>query len=802
MRLFLCEKPSQARDIANELGSPQKGEGFITTKQGNVTWAFGHLLELEPPDHYGPQYKRWSVNALPILPEKFDMSARSSSRKQLTIIRNQLKKCSEVVIATDADREGEMIAREILDHCRYKGKVRRLWLSALDPESIRKALAKMKEGRETESLYHAARARSCADWVVGMNMTRAFTCLYQGGKREVLNIGRVQTPTFAMVVERDRAIANFKAKDYFALKATVTGSAGEPFALTYDPKDEAKRIWNKAEAEKLCAEASGTEGPLAVKKERKKSAPPKLFSLSGLQKTASAKWGFSADKTLKVAQALYETHKVTTYPRTDCEFLPNEQEGDVGTILGNLAGLDAFNGLVPDKPQIRSTVFNSKKITAHHAIIPTKMRPNVSKLSADEAKLFLLICRHYIAAVSGDYHYEQTTISMGAAGITFSTVGKVPLEMGWKALFGGAGKGAEGADGEDGGSDTLPPVKDGEQALMQPVEVVGRKTQPPAHYTEGTLIADMKAVAKFITDPEKKKRLKETSGIGTEATRAATIARLRNGDFLKAKGKKIVSTEKSNRLYDLIQKHLPALVDPGETAVWEDGLEDIVGGKAGYDDFMRQIADQTRTYVGTLVKAGDATAKQESIMETDKVSWHPNHEGEAITESDSYWDVPGYGRLFKSTFGREMTLEEYEQVTTDPEGVMLDGFVSRKTDKTYSARLVWDLKQEKVGLKFDDGPKGGPSGGKDTGVTVSIKGADPVPILEHDSFFTAEGFPGRLFKKFCGKEMTAQEYASVINNEEGAMIEGLISKKGSPFNMQIKVNWKATPYPKFDFVTN
>lgn len=796
MKVYLCEKPSQARDIANELGSPQNGNGYIATRDGNVTWAVGHLLELEPPDHYGSEYKRWAVDTLPVIPKEFHMSAKSKSRQQLKIIRDQLKKASEVVIATDADREGEMIAREILDHCKFKGKIRRLWLSALDPESIRKALARMRAGSETESLYHAARARSCADWVVGMNMTRAFTCLYRGAGREVLNIGRVQTPTFAMVVERDRAIRDFKPKDFFALKGAVQ-AGGHGFALTYDPTDEAKRLWERTRADELAAKASGTQGPLKVKQEKKKSAPPKLFSLSGLQKQASSLWGFSADKTLKVAQALYETRKYTTYPRSDCEFLPNEQEVDVPAILKNLSGVEGFGSVMPSKPQIRSTVFNSKKVTAHHAIIPTKVRPDVSKLSADEKKLFLLICRHYIANMLEDYHYEQTTISMQAGGVTFSTVGKVPTNLGWKALFGGA----EAPEDGDKGSGTLPPVKEGQDALMASVEVIGKQTKPPAHYTEGTLISDMKAVAKFITDPEKKKRLKETSGIGTEATRAKTIARLRSGNFLQAKGKKILSTEKSNRLYDIIQKHLPALVDPGETAVWEDGLEGIVEGKAGYDDFMRQIADQTRNYIGTLVNAGDATAKGSNMTELEEVSWHPNHEGENIKETDSYWDVPGYGRLFKSCFGRDMTLEEYEKVTSDPEGVVLDGFVSRKTNKEYSARLVWNLKEEKVGLKFEDGPRK-QTGGKDTGVTVSIKGADPVPIMDHGDYYTAEGFPGRLFKKFCGKQMSAEEYASVVGNEEGAKLSGLISKKGSTFEMQIKVNWEAKPYPKFDFVTN
>lgn len=797
MNLYFCEKPSQGRDIAAELGVTGKGDGYINVRDGVVTWAIGHLLELQPPDHYGEQWRRWSVAPLPIVPDRFEMSDKQSSRKQLRTVGQLLRKADTVIVATDADREGEMIAREVMDYFGYKGKIKRLWLSALDPESVRKALGKLRDGNATVSLYHAARARSCADWVVGMNLTRAFTCLYRDG-REVLNIGRVQTPTFALVVERDREIANFQARDYYAVLANVSAAgSAQPFVLRYDPKDDAERLWNRSDAQALADRALGHSAPLKVVQSKKRSAPPKLFSLSGLQRKANSLWGYSADRTLKIAQSLYEQHKATTYPRSDCVFLPEEQIADVGGIVGNLMRMQEFGGLSIDKPLIRKTVFNTAKVTAHHAIIPTKVRFNANSLKADERNVYLLICKHYLAALMPDYEYLHTSITLPFERIEFVATGSVPVVVGWKAAFGAAGA-KDDEDDEDGGS--LPPVKDGQVGTVKETQLQSKKTQPPAHYTEGTLIGDMLSVAKYVKDPAKKSRLKETSGIGTEATRANIISKLHTDGFIADKGKKILATPKAHRLYDIIAKHAPRLSDPGETAVWEDMLNDIVDGKFTYDSFMTEIINGVRAQVNELKNAGDATAKPAGeAKSTELPSWHPSHRTEMIEEGDGFWIVPGYGRMFKEIAGREMTLADYQRITESSEGIPLEGFVSKRTGKAFAARLVWNSKAKpypKFDMKFDDAPVN--SKATDSKVKVGRKS---VAIQDCGTYYTAEGVRCRLFKEISGRAMTAEDYASILSSKEGVEMSGFVSKRtGKAFSARLIFKPNAKPWPKVEFV--
>jgi DNA topoisomerase-3 len=798
MRLFLCEKPSQAKDIAAVLGNPKRGNGHYSTDSGTVTWCFGHLLELAQPHEYDAKWQRWSVQTLPIAPERFRSDAKKDAKEQLHKIGGLLKRADEVVVATDADREGEMIAREVMDHFAYKGAVKRLWLSALDPESIRKGLSSLKDGKTTLSLHHAASARSHCDWLVGINMTRAFTCLYRQG-RETLNIGRVQTPTLALVVRRDREIAHFKPRDYFAIEARVSSGAHPPFLLRYDPRDEDKRLWSKSDAESLVRAIEGQSAPLTVTKDRKKSAPPKLFSLSGLQKKANSLWGFSADKTLKIAQSLYETHKLTTYPRSDCVYLPEEQIEDVPKILSNLARMAEFREIVPQTPVIRKTVFNTGKVTAHHAIIPTKTGGATGELSKDEGQLFRLICQHYLASLLPDFEYEQTDIKLPVGGIELSATGKIALVQGWRVAF-RASTAQENTDEEQG--DSFPPVQNGDNATVQKARAQAKQTKPPAHYTEGTLIADMMAVGKYVTDPAQRAKLKETSGIGTEATRAATIAGLRDKGFFQTKGKKILATEKANRMYDKVMEHLPELADAGETAQWEDKLEAIVEGRCGYGDFMGEMTRRVTAQVTTLRGAGDATAtqpQQSEIKDTGEPSWHPGHTGESIGESADFWQVPGYGRLYKDIAKRPMTLDDYRAITASKDGASFDGFVSKKGTR-FSARLVFNARAKpypKIQFKFDESASGNGQG-ESTGEKAKV-GRTTAEIVDNGDYFTVKGVKGRLFKKIAGRSMSAKDYADLLASPKGVTLSGFVSKKGNPFSARLVFNAKAKPFPKVEF---
>ncbi|MCP3851360.1 MAG: DNA topoisomerase III, partial [Gammaproteobacteria bacterium] len=411
--LYLCEKPSQGRDIAKAVGAHQRNEGYL---QGNgllVTWCIGHLLEMLPPDAYDTRYKRWSLQDLPILPQSWKLDAKKSTRKQLTVIKRLLKQCHSVVIATDADREGETIAREVLDHLKYKGNTRRLWLSALDSVSIQRALNSIRNSQETLPLYHSGLARGRADWLIGMNLTRAFTLL--GNDRQVRSVGRVQTPTLALIAKRDREIAHFKPEPYYEIQAFFAkNEGGDTFLETQwqfpileqrteprvEEKAKQKHCTDKQQALDVISRCQDQFGTVkSASTQRKKQPPPLLYNLSGLQQEASRRWGYGAQDVLNIAQSLYETHKLTTYPRSDCEYLPLSQLNDVASILQSLCKNDpALCELLSHaNHKQRSRVWNDKKITAHHAIIPTQATPGLGRLNNKEQNVYDLIRRRYIA---------------------------------------------------------------------------------------------------------------------------------------------------------------------------------------------------------------------------------------------------------------------------------------------------------------------------------------------------------------------------------------------------------------------
>lgn len=687
MKLYLCEKPSQAKDIAAVLGVTNRTQSHIETRDGVVTWAIGHLLELASPESYGEQYEKWNFENLPILPTPFLVVGKDTTKSQLKAVGALIKKAKEVVISTDADREGEMIARELLEHFSFKGSVTRLWLSALDPESIKKSLSRVKRGEETASLYHAALARSQSDWLVGMNMTRAVTLRCRKPmEKGVLSIGRVQTPTLALVVRRDREIENFKSRDYFEIVADVLAKNGARVALRFAPRDE-DRIFERPVAEAIAAKSRGVTGPISVSKEQKKQAPPKLFALSDFQMKANAMFSWPAAKSLKIAQSLYETHKAATYPRTDCNFLPEEQAVDVPAIVANLLSLPEFKGTqLPNPPLIRKSVFNTAKVTAHHAIIPTTLRPNLAAMSDDERKGFLLIAKSYLAALMPDYEFEQTRISI-EAGVTFTATGNVPIKMGWRSLY--AQEGSEK-------STDLPAIPDKTPGTVEKATVEGKKTEPPSRYTEGTLLADMKAIGKFVTDPAKKARLKETSGIGTEATRANIIATLLVREFLAAKGKQIISMPKGRNLITLLEAHLPQLADPGETAVWEEGLESIVSQTLTLDRFVSAIGDRVKKYIEKLggAVAAPTGAGSSSSDQPAKPSGQ-TYQGKPILDGGDRWIFEAVkGTFLKAIAKRPMSITDYIKVL-DAQNDAFPSFTDfrSKVNKPFTAKLKYNPKR-------------------------------------------------------------------------------------------------------------
>ncbi|EDM1360189.1 DNA topoisomerase III [Salmonella enterica subsp. enterica serovar Newport] len=597
MRLFLCEKPSQARDIAKFIGAGQRGDGFLSGPGVTVTWARGHLLEQAEPEAYGEQYgKPWRLEALPLVPQQWKLEVKKDARSQFSVINRLLKQVDEVVIATDADREGEVIARELLEYCRFQGRVFRLWLSALDDASIRSALANIWPSEKTEALYRAGVGRGRADWVTGMNLTRLYTLkAREAGISGVMSVGRVQTPTLAIVVRRDLEIENFIPKPYSDVIATlISDNIAFPVkwvaAAQYcDEEGRCIQAGIAAQVVELCRQTASATVIDCQTKRQKKSAPL-AFSLGSLQQASAEKFGMPAQQVLDIAQSLYETHKLTTYPRTDCGYLPVSMRDEVRAVLAALMQTDPSLKSHPALAQLDislvSRIWNDKKITAHHGIIPTKQAGDLSRLSTDERNVYQLIRQHYLAQFLPQMEVDATEATFNISGQLFRTTGNVVVVTGWKALFTEPSRTAQPpADGNDDkeAASRLPPLQAGQTCRVQGAEEKRLQTKPPVPYNDGTLIAAMTNAASFVTDAALKKVLKENAGIGTEATRAGIIDTLVKRGFL-VRDKKVLRSTPTGR--DLVSALPSALTSPGLTALWEQLLDEVAAGRVSLEDFM------------------------------------------------------------------------------------------------------------------------------------------------------------------------------------------------------------------------
>lgn len=596
MKLFLCEKPSQGNDIAKVLGCSKRGDGFLSNNDDSVcvTWAVGHLVEQFSPEKYDPAWKHWALETLPILPSSWKLSPKNNTKKQYNAVMALLKKADSVVIATDIDREGEMIARELLDLAKFKGNIARLWLSALDEASIRKALQSLKAGNETINLYYAGLARSRADWLVGMNFSRLFTLLAkQKGFNGVMSVGRVQSPTLNLVVERDRQIKNFIPLNHYKLLATLSNSQGRNFSATLVIPE------HFLNADGLCLESSllenittkvqanGMMKAVAVETKRVKENPPLPFNLSTLQADCNRLFGFGATEVLEIAQSLYESHKATTYPRSDCPYLPTEQLAEVPKVISAILGSDVALASIKNHLNLTqiSRAWNDKKITAHHAIIPTMKTVDISKMNDKELKVYDLIRRHYLAQFLSSAETDKTEVLLDCGSYQFKTAGNVEIHAGWKMLFlKKTNESKSDVDAEEN-SQVLPKIALNEQCQILGLNLKHLTTNPPPHFTEGTLLTAMVNAARFVKDTRLKQKLKETEGLGTEATRAALIQNLLDKKFLTKKGKSIIATAEGIALIDNLPE---VLKDPGMTALWEQALNQIANCELSLASFMEK----------------------------------------------------------------------------------------------------------------------------------------------------------------------------------------------------------------------
>ena len=600
MRLFIAEKPSVAKAIVAELGCVTRGDGFITCKDGSVvTWCFGHLLEQAEPDAYLPDdvprtkkgSKVWRFEDLPIYPKNWKLLPKNDKgvKKQLATIGKLLKKASLVVHAGDPDREGQLLVDEVLEHFRYTGRVQRFWVSAQDSASIRKGLTNLRDNETFDGMRLAALGRSRADGLLGMNLSRAYTLARQAqGKKELIAVGRVQTSTLALVAKRDVAIRDFKPVPYFVIKARLGG--GKPFTAVWEPEesqagiDEQKRLVDRCIAAALQQRLKAVGQATVVRCSRtpKKIAQPKAFSLADIQLGASNQFGFSAEKTLNLCQSLYETHKATSYPRTDCSFLPESQYADAKNVLAAIAKtMPPLAGLVAKCDcSIQSPTWNDKKITAHHGIIPTQQAADGSKFSDDERKIYRLIAERYLSNFLPAHEYLACSIELRIATERFSAKGRLVTKPGWKVVTSAADE-----DKADDEGQALPELKSGLQLPVSGIDCEEERTKPPAAFTEGTLIRAMENIHQAVNDPQSKKFLKEGDGIGTPATRAAIIAELKRKKYLEVKGKKIVATELGLHLLQVVPD---VMKNPVLTALFERILREVEAGNVPLDVFIEK----------------------------------------------------------------------------------------------------------------------------------------------------------------------------------------------------------------------
>ena len=598
--IVITEKSSQARDVRAAVGN----------RYGAILPAEGHLILLLEPEEVNPDWKRWS----PVLlrPQGlFGTKPATGGNKasKLKAIKTALRSADRVWLATDCDREGQLIGQEILEHCRFHGEVMRVMFTAQDPKTIRDAFATAKPNADYQHLYAAAVARQQSDQIYNLSLTRTATVLLGRGQRAVIGVGRVKTPTLAIVCRRELEIRAFRPQTYFEVVA-IALAAGGTFLMRHAPP---QKILQHEDAVLIAARADGFTGPLSVKVEEKRQAPPRLHDLPTLQKLCSSRFGWSAARTLDVAQELYdgEGKKVITYPRAESRYLPESLTPDVPKIIAALTGGKVFGSLpMPPRPIIRRGKvghFWDKGLesVSHHAIIPNMntvgdLRSIWPRLSGDERRLFIVIARSYLAALMPDFRYRQTTARLDVHGHPFRAVGRQPIEIGWRAAFGEE----DDNDGHDRGDNedhqTLPPLRDGEKVGLSGPKVETKETKPPPRYNEGTLIEAMANAWRFVENPEHRERLKEAKGIGTPATRAEIIQGLKRQDLLAASGKHIVPTERGLVLYDVLGNADQALVDPAVTAKLEFLLDEVLFGRRRAEDAIDAVCGQASRIIGRL----------------------------------------------------------------------------------------------------------------------------------------------------------------------------------------------------------
>lgn len=605
-RIILAEKPSVARDIARVLNCKKKGNGFLEGDKDIVTWALGHLVTLAEPEKYSEKYKNWRIEDLPMLPSNLKLEVIRKTGKQFNLVKQQLsrKDVREIVIATDAGREGELVARWIIEKAHVKKPIKRLWISSVTDKAIKDGFNKLRDGKKYENLYASAVARSEADWYVGLNATRALTCKFNAQ----LSCGRVQTPTLTIIAQREEEIRSFKPKTYYGITAK-----GKDLKLVWqDAKSNSTRVFDKDKCDNILKSLQAKDAEIIdVNKSFKKKYSPGLYDLTELQRDANRIFAYSAKETLSIMQNLYERHKILTYPRTDSRYISTDI---VDTLKDRIkaSGIGPYSklGMIALRNPIQANKFfvDNSKVSDHHAIIPTEVSPILSSLNDKERKIYDLVVKRFLAVLYPPFEYEQTTIKAKIGNEIFTAKGKIVKSKGWKTVYE-----KEWNDDleEDEIDQVLPNINKGDIINISNIYKTEGETKPPAPFNEGTLLSAMENPAKFMSGEDKSiiKTLGETGGLGTVATRADIIDKLFNSFLIEKRGKDIFTTSKGRQLLELVPEDLKSPVLTGE---WEQKLELIAKGKLNKSTFIDEMKNYAKEVVREI-KNSDEKFKHDNL---------------------------------------------------------------------------------------------------------------------------------------------------------------------------------------------
>ncbi|TCJ13040.1 DNA topoisomerase III [Rubrobacter taiwanensis] len=697
MRLIVTEKPSVARDIAGSLGKHRREKGALRGDGWTVTWALGHLVELAPPDAYGEEYRRWRLETLPILPGRFKMKVNPKTREQYSLVKRLMRDpaVTEIVNACDAGREGELIFAYLYQLAGCDKPVKRLWISSLTPEAIREGFGNLRAGRQMLPLEHAARSRSEADWIVGMNATRAYSVRF-GRPGNVLSVGRVQTPTLKLLVDREREIENFKPEKFWTVHARFCRGKDSYDGVWF--RGRQNRLKEREAAQEIAEKVRRKTGTVQKAERREKTErPPLLYDLTELQRNANAKYNFTAERTLKAAQRLYEERKLITYPRTSSRYLSQDmvpsfkRRIEAAAALPELARFAEELLALPKLP-VNKRIVDDGKVTDHHAIVPTGKRLS-GELPPDEAKIYDLIVRRFLAVFFPAARFENTTVVTGVAGETFLSKGRVVLEAGWRALY------LDGVGGKrEKEPPVLPPVEKGQEWEVAKVAVKEGETKPPPRYSEAAILGAMETAGRFVEDEELRQQMKD-SGLGTPATRAAILERLIQVGYAERRGKTLVPTVKGKELISLLGESTLTL--PELTARWEERLAKMERGEESREAFMgdvREFATRVVEHVRNLEGERLAPPQKDVLGECPKC-------GAPVVETKKSYGCSAWKRgcrfvIWKTVAGKRVTANQARQLLKEGRTARLKGFKSR-SGKPFSAVLKLDG-EHRVTFEFED----------------------------------------------------------------------------------------------------